>query len=47
MFGSTMKISEKIPAELREKVRGPGSLPSTDEKKALAAGVKPAPGRRV
>ena len=27
-FGSTMKISEKIPVELREKVRGPGSLPS-------------------
>ena len=32
MFGSTNKISEKIPPAQREKIRGPGSMPSISEK---------------
>lgn len=28
MFGSQMKVSEKINAEIKGKVRGPGSMPS-------------------
>lgn len=35
MFGTTMKVSEKIPLEKRDKIRGPGSMPSTSEKKIM------------
>ena len=32
MFGSNNKISEKIPPAQREKIRGPGSMASINEK---------------
>jgi hypothetical protein len=37
MFGTTMKVSEKIPQEKRDKIKGPGSMPSTSEKKKMDA----------
>ena len=32
MFGSAMKVSEKIPADKRAKVRGTGTMPVLSEK---------------
>ena len=32
MFGSTMKVSEKLTAEQKAKVRGPGSMPVISDK---------------
>lgn len=37
MFGSAMKVSEKITPEQRAKVRGPGSMPVLTEKSQLGA----------
>lgn len=34
MFGSQMKVSEKIAPEKRDKVRGPGSLPTISDKQS-------------
>ena len=36
MFGSQMKVSEKMNAEQKAKVRGPGSMPILSEKQAAA-----------
>ena len=38
MFGSTMKVSEKLTAEQKAKVRGPGSMPTLSDKQGTAAG---------
>lgn len=38
MFGSTMKVSEKLTLEQRGKVRGPGSMPTISDKNTNAAG---------
>jgi len=42
MFGSTMKVSEKINPEAKSKVRGLGSMPSAQEQKAQAAAISAA-----
>lgn len=47
MFGTTMKISEKIPIEKRDKIRGPGSMPSTSDKKKMEAENLTTPGKIV
>ena len=36
MFGSTMKVSEKLTPEQRAKVRGPGSMPVISDKQSNA-----------
>ena len=35
MFGSTMKVSEKLTAEQKTKVRGVGSMPTLSDKNAV------------
>ena len=38
MFGSTMKVSEKLTPEQRQKVRGPGSMPTISDSKQGSTG---------
>ena len=38
MFGSTMKVSEKLTAEQKAKVRGPGSMPNISDKNSMTVG---------
>ena len=42
MFGSTMKVSEKLTAEQKAKVRGPGSMPVISDKNSVNATPKQA-----
>ena len=36
MFGTAMKVSEKLTAEQKAKVRGPGSMPIFSDKQGAA-----------